>query len=147
MEFKQIFYQNFSIQSRIIFIHGQEMELSRFLREFFNTKSYHLYSWIMYSRIMQKFLATSGRYCTGFWPLYIYQHSKTLAYLVKFGRSEKNTKFEKIFLLKFDVTQQRQILSRRFFEMCPSQKVQTLLGTFDSFLDRVNRINQFSTGD
>ena len=34
---------------------------------------------------------------------------------VKFGYSEKATKFEKIFHLKFDVTEQRQILSRRFF--------------------------------
>ena len=34
--------------------------------------------------------------------------------LLKFGRSEKGTKFEKIFHFQFDVTQQRQILSGRF---------------------------------
>ena len=34
---------------------------------------------------------------------------------LKFEHSEKDTKFEKIFHLKFDVTQQCQILSGRFF--------------------------------
>ena len=34
---------------------------------------------------------------------------------VQFGYSEKATKFEKIFHVKFDVTEQRQILSGRFF--------------------------------
>ena len=49
-------------------------------------------------------------------------------WLVKFGHSEKNTKFEKIFHLKFDVTQQCQILGGRFFFqiLCSSQNVQTL---------------------
>jgi hypothetical protein len=45
---------------------------------------------------------------------------------VKFGHS-KGTKFEKIFHLKFDATEQRQIESGRFFQiLCPSQNVQTL---------------------
>ena len=35
--------------------------------------------------------------------------------LIKFGYSEKATKFEKIFHLKFDVTEYHQILSARFF--------------------------------
>ena len=44
---------------------------------------------------------------------------------LKFGLFEKGTKFEKNFI--FDVTNWRQILSGRFFQiLCPSQKVQTL---------------------
>ena len=82
MELSSFLPEFFNTKQYHLFIHGQKMELSRFLREFFNAKSYHLYSWIMYSRIMQKFLATTGRYCTGFWPHYIQQESKTLAYVV-----------------------------------------------------------------
>ena len=40
--------------------------------------------------------------------------------LVKFGYSEKATKLEKIFHLKFDVTEQRQILRGRFFQEYPN---------------------------
>ena len=36
---------------------------------------------------------------------------------LKFGYSEKATKFEKIFHLKFNVTEYRQILSGRFFQI------------------------------
>ena len=51
----------------------------------------------------------------------------TLIAMVKFRYSEKATRFEKIFHLKFDVTQQRQILSGRFFRILwPSQNIQTL---------------------
>ena len=47
---------------------------------------------------------------------------------LNFGRSEKGTKFEKIFHFQFDVTQRRQILSGSFFQiLCLSQKVHTLL--------------------
>ena len=47
--------------------------------------------------------------------------------LFKLKFSEKTTKFEKIFHLKFDITQKRQILSGRFFQiMSASQNVQTL---------------------
>ena len=47
---------------------------------------------------------------------------------VKFGYSEKATKFEKIFRLKFDVTEQRQILNGRFFQILwSSQNIRTLL--------------------
>ena len=47
--------------------------------------------------------------------------------MVKLGYSEKATKFEKIFQLKFDVTEQRQILSGRFFQILwPSQNIPTL---------------------
>ena len=47
--------------------------------------------------------------------------------LLKFGHSEKSTKFEKIFHFRFDITQLRQILSGRFFQIfCLSQVVQTL---------------------
>ena len=43
---------------------------------------------------------------------------------VKFGYYEKATKFEKIFKLKFDVTEWRQILSGRFFQILwPSQNI------------------------
>ena len=46
---------------------------------------------------------------------------------VKFGYSEKATKFEKNFHLKFDPTQQCQILSGRFFQILwPSQNIRTL---------------------
>ena len=45
---------------------------------------------------------------------------------LKFGYSEKATKFEKIFHLKFDATQWRQILCGRFFQMWPSQNIRTL---------------------
>ena len=34
---------------------------------------------------------------------------------IKFGHSEKGSKFEKIFHIQFDVSQYRQILSGRFF--------------------------------
>ena len=45
---------------------------------------------------------------------------------LKPGRSEKGTKFLKIFHLKFDVAQSD--LGGRFFQiLCPSQNVQTLL--------------------
>ena len=47
---------------------------------------------------------------------------------LKFGHSEKNTKFEKIFHLKFDVTQQCQILIQI---LCSSQNVQTLPTNFE----------------
>ena len=54
--------------------------------------------------------------------------------MLKFGLFEKSTKFEKIFHLKFDTIEERQILSGRFFQiMCPSQNVQTLK---DNFLER-----------
>ena len=57
--------------------------------------------------------------------------------LIKFGYSEKATKFEKIFHLKFDVTEFRQILSGRFFQtFCPSQNILTL---------RVRRILEWTT--
>ena len=47
---------------------------------------------------------------------------------VKFGYSEKATKFEKIFHLKFDATQYRQNLSGRFFQILwPSQNIRPLL--------------------
>ena len=46
---------------------------------------------------------------------------------IKFGYSEKATKFEKIFDLRFDPTRWRQILSGRFFQILwPSQNIQTL---------------------
>ena len=46
---------------------------------------------------------------------------------IKFGYSEKATKFEKIFHLKFDLTEKRQILSGRFFQILwPSQNIRTL---------------------
>ena len=46
---------------------------------------------------------------------------------MKFGYSEKATKFEEIFHLKFEVTESRQILSGRFFQILwPSQNIQTL---------------------
>ena len=44
-----------------------------------------------------------------------YISSGNMALLLKFGYSEKATKFEKIFHVKFDVTEQCQILSGRFF--------------------------------
>ena len=47
---------------------------------------------------------------------------------LKFGRSEKGTKFEKIF--QFDVTQYRQILSGRFFQILCLSNVQTLHTNF-----------------
>ena len=47
--------------------------------------------------------------------------------LLKFGYSEMATKFERIFHLKFDVTQWRQILSGRFFQILwSSQNIRTL---------------------
>ena len=47
--------------------------------------------------------------------------------LEKLGYSEKATKFEKIFHLKFDVTEQCQILSGRFFQILwPSQIIRDL---------------------
>ena len=53
--------------------------------------------------------------------------SKMPILYVKLGPSEKTTKFKKIFHLKFDNTQQRQILSVRFFSiLCSSQIVPTL---------------------
>ena len=46
---------------------------------------------------------------------------------VKSGYSERTTEFEKIFHLKFDVTQYRQILSGRFFQILWSfQNIRTL---------------------
>ena len=46
---------------------------------------------------------------------------------LKFGYSEKATKFEKIFHLKFDATQKRQIISGIFFQILwPSQNIGTL---------------------
>ena len=46
---------------------------------------------------------------------------------VKFGYSEKAKKFEKNLPHKFDATQQRQILSGRFFQIFwPSQNIRTL---------------------
>jgi hypothetical protein len=52
----------------------------------------------------------------------------TLEFL-KFGYSEKATKLEKIFHVKFDVTEYCQILSRRFFQILwPSQNIRTLTG-------------------
>ena len=48
-------------------------------------------------------------------------------FLIKFGQTEKGTKFEKIFHFQFNFTQQCQILSGRFFQiLCLSQKVRTL---------------------
>jgi hypothetical protein len=53
--------------------------------------------------------------------VYLYKLQK-----LKFGHSKKNTKYEKIFHLKFDTTEQHQILSGRFFQnLCPSQNIQT----------------------
>ena len=47
---------------------------------------------------------------------------------IKFGYSEKATKFEKIFHLKFDVNEYRQILSGRFFQILwPSQNIRILI--------------------
>ena len=57
-------------------------------------------------------------------------HLRTILRLIrlKFGYSEKATKLEKIFHLKFDTTEQRQILSGRFFRILwPSQNIQTLI--------------------
>ena len=46
---------------------------------------------------------------------------------LKLGYSEKATKFGKIFHLKFDATQCRQILSGRFYQILwPSQNIRTL---------------------
>ena len=63
------------------------------------------------------------------YALKVFKHLKVAIFLyVKFGRSEKGKKFEKIFHLKFDATEQRQILSGRFFQILSlSQNVQTLL--------------------
>ena len=48
-------------------------------------------------------------------------------FLLKFGYSEKATKFEKILHLEFDATQQRQIFSGRFYQILwPSQIIRTL---------------------
>ena len=45
-------------------------------------------------------------------------------FMIKLGYSEKATKFETIFRLKFDVTEQRHILSGRFFQILrPSQNI------------------------
>ena len=53
---------------------------------------------------------------------------KKVGFLLKFGYSEKATKFEEIFHVKFDVTEYRQILSGRFFQfLWPSQNIRTLL--------------------
>ena len=50
---------------------------------------------------------------------------------LKFGYSEKATKFEKIFHLKSDDTEQCQILSERFFQILwPSQNILTLWTTY-----------------
>ena len=47
---------------------------------------------------------------------------------LKYGYSEKTKKFEKIFHLRFDVTEQCQILSGRFFQILySSQNFQTLM--------------------
>ena len=47
--------------------------------------------------------------------------------MLKFGYSEKATKFEKIFHLRFEVTELRQILSGRFFQILwPSQNIRAL---------------------
>ena len=47
--------------------------------------------------------------------------------ILKFGYSEKATKFEKIFHINFDVTEYCQILSGRFFHILwPSQNIRTL---------------------
>ena len=49
---------------------------------------------------------------------------------LKFGFSEKATKFEKIFHVKFNVTEYHQILRGRFFQILrPSQNIQTLILT------------------
>ena len=65
-----------------------------------------------------------------------FYRNEALRHKVKFGLSEKGTKFQKIFHLKFDVTQQRQILSGRFFQiLCPSQKVRTLQIMVTLFMD------------
>ena len=64
-----------------------------------------------------------------------------LCMVLKFGYSEKATKFEKIFHVKFDITEQRQILSGRFFQILwPSQNIQTLIENFDK-----SAINYFVT--
>ena len=48
-------------------------------------------------------------------------------YPLKFGYYEKATKFEKIFHLKFDITEERQVQGGRFFQILwPFQKTQTL---------------------
>ena len=53
-----------------------------------------------------------------------------------FGYSEEATKFENIFHVKFDVTEKRQILSVRFFQILwPSQNIRILL-TFKSLLSK-----------
>ena len=45
---------------------------------------------------------------------------------LKFRYSENATKFEKIFHLQFDITEKRQILSGRFFQILwPSQNIRT----------------------
>ena len=47
--------------------------------------------------------------------------------MLKFGYSEKATKFKKIFHLEFDVTEWHQILSGRFFQIFwPPQNIRTL---------------------
>ena len=47
--------------------------------------------------------------------------------MLKFGYSEKATKFEKIFHTKFDVTEYRQFFNGYFFQILwPSQNIQTL---------------------
>ena len=52
---------------------------------------------------------------------------------IKIGYSEKATKFKKIFHLRFDVTEYRQILSGRFFQILwPSQNIRTLMNTIQS---------------
>ena len=54
-------------------------------------------------------------------------HHKNCTAHLKFGYSEKATKFEKIFHLKFDITDWRQILSGIFFQISwPSQNIRTL---------------------
>ena len=45
---------------------------------------------------------------------------------LKLGYSEKATKLEKIFHLKFDVTQQRQSMEDFFLILWPSQNIRTL---------------------
>ena len=59
-----------------------------------------------------------------------FTYTRSFTAKVKFRYSEKATKFEKIFHIKFDITEQHQILRRRFFKILwPSQNIRTLLNS------------------
>ena len=66
-----------------------------------------------------------------------FQDSKVLASLtLKFRYSEKATKFEKMFHLNFDVTEQRQKSGRFFQILWPSQNIRTLRSYYETFLEK-----------